>query len=57
MWIDAICIDQSNVEERGSQVQQMRRIFEEAAPTVIWLGDGSGGKNEWFLTFLARSKY
>ncbi|KAH7087990.1 heterokaryon incompatibility protein-domain-containing protein [Paraphoma chrysanthemicola] len=38
IWIDAICIDQGNVRERGHQVQQMGRIFSNATRVVAWLG-------------------
>ncbi|KAK1472356.1 HET domain-containing protein [Colletotrichum cuscutae] len=38
MWIDAICIDQSNVAERGHQVGQMASIYRGAEQVVIWLG-------------------
>jgi hypothetical protein len=41
LWIDAICIDQDNQEERGHQVQQMGRIYKEAEQAVIWLGQGT----------------
>lgn len=27
LWVDAICIDQGNISERGHQVQQMRDIY------------------------------
>jgi hypothetical protein len=40
-WIDSICIDQSNLAERASQVQMMGRIYREAEGTVVWLGDKS----------------
>lgn len=30
LWIDAICIDQGNVKERGHQVEQMSKIYKEA---------------------------
>ncbi|TID16841.1 HET-domain-containing protein [Venturia nashicola] len=30
LWIDAICIDQSNLEERGLQVQRMGKIYKRA---------------------------
>ncbi len=33
-WIDALCIDQANLDERGSQVQMMSDIFGSAAITV-----------------------
>lgn len=38
LWIDAICIDQDNDEEKGSQVQLMGRIYSEAEEVIIWLG-------------------
>lgn len=38
-WIDAICIDQTNVEERNQQVTIMRRIYAQATRVLVWLGD------------------
>ncbi|RYP63766.1 hypothetical protein DL771_009127 [Monosporascus sp. 5C6A] len=38
MWIDAICINQSNVAERNAQVAQMSRIYRQARRVVVWLG-------------------
>lgn len=38
LWIDAICIDQSNDKERGHQVLQMASIYKRAEQVVIWLG-------------------
>lgn len=38
LWVDAICIDQSNDEERASQVSRMGRIYSSASETVAWLG-------------------
>ncbi|KAF4945241.1 hypothetical protein FGADI_12101 [Fusarium gaditjirri] len=38
LWADAICIDQSHVSERNSQVKQMRKIYEKAKKVLIWLG-------------------
>jgi hypothetical protein len=37
-WIDAICIDQSNAEERAQQVSKMKEIYEKATSVIIWLG-------------------
>ncbi|KAF2431651.1 hypothetical protein EJ08DRAFT_669800 [Tothia fuscella] len=39
LWIDAICIDQSNVQERGQQVEIMGDIYKFAERVVVWLGD------------------
>lgn len=41
LWIDAICIDQSNLVERTAQVSIMKQIYEEATNVVVWLGAGS----------------
>jgi hypothetical protein len=37
-WIDAICIDQRNVRERGHQVQSMGEFYRAAERTTVWLG-------------------
>ncbi|CAN8096786.1 unnamed protein product [Discula destructiva] len=38
MWIDAICIDQTNDQEKGHQVAMMGDIYRLAAKVVVWLG-------------------
>ena len=38
LWIDALCIDQSNNSERSHQVQQMGQIFSHAVKVISWLG-------------------
>lgn len=38
LWIDAICIEQSNTKERGHQVEQMSLIYQRADRVLIWLG-------------------
>ncbi|KAJ4288119.1 hypothetical protein N0V90_012136 [Kalmusia sp. IMI 367209] len=40
-WIDQICINQADIDERGSQVSLMRRIYKRATGVHIWLGDES----------------
>ncbi|KAI0477852.1 heterokaryon incompatibility protein-domain-containing protein [Xylariaceae sp. FL0804] len=40
LWIDQLCIDQDNAEERAQQVRQMSRLYREAARVNIWLGEG-----------------
>ncbi|CAM1502335.1 Fc.00g043190.m01.CDS01 [Cosmosporella sp. VM-42] len=39
LWIDAICINQNDLDERSSQVAIMQQIYLQAVKTVIWLGD------------------
>ena len=38
IWVDAIYIDQNNVEERGNQVRLMPFIYGRAQVVVVWLG-------------------
>jgi hypothetical protein len=38
LWIDAICIDQLNVDEKNHQVQMMSQIYSYAIRVCIWLG-------------------
>lgn len=38
MWIDSLCIDQGNMEERGRQVANMSHIYWNAPRVVVWLG-------------------
>jgi hypothetical protein len=38
IWADAICINQSDVEEKTEQVRMMGDIYEAAQIVVIWLG-------------------
>jgi hypothetical protein len=45
IWIDAICINQSNVEERNQEVRRMGQIYRNALRVVIWLGCGTGFGN------------
>ncbi|KAJ4244035.1 hypothetical protein NW762_014648 [Fusarium torreyae] len=37
-WIDAICINQQDLVERGRQVAQMGDIYRTATRVVVWLG-------------------
>ncbi|KAI0102601.1 heterokaryon incompatibility protein-domain-containing protein [Nemania sp. FL0031] len=39
LWVDALCINQNDVNERNHQVQQMRRIYSSSLETIIYLGN------------------
>ncbi|KAH6714716.1 ankyrin repeat-containing domain protein [Leptodontidium sp. MPI-SDFR-AT-0119] len=41
LWIDALCINQDDKDERGKQVQQMRSIYGGAKRVIIWLGEAT----------------
>ncbi|KAF2456312.1 heterokaryon incompatibility protein-domain-containing protein, partial [Lineolata rhizophorae] len=38
VWIDAVCINQDDLPERGAQVEMMDRIFGSAKAVIVWLG-------------------
>ena len=38
LWIDAICINQQDLKERGHQVAVMGQIYSKAAEVRVWLG-------------------
>ncbi|KAK1764198.1 heterokaryon incompatibility protein-domain-containing protein [Phialemonium atrogriseum] len=38
IWVDAICINQGDVDERTQQVRLMRDVYSRADRVVVWLG-------------------
>jgi hypothetical protein len=42
IWIDALCINQADLEEGTEQVIQMRDIYEGCEDVIMWLGDRNG---------------
>ncbi|USP77598.1 hypothetical protein yc1106_04872 [Curvularia clavata] len=39
LWVDALCINQQDDEEKSAQVAMMRGIFSRAAKVIFWLGE------------------
>ncbi|PQE27849.1 Heterokaryon incompatibility protein [Rutstroemia sp. NJR-2017a BBW] len=39
VWIDSVCVDQSNNEEKNQQILLMEEIYRRAACVVVWLGE------------------
>jgi len=37
-WVDALCMDQSNIPERNDQVKRMGDVFRKADGIIVWLG-------------------
>jgi hypothetical protein len=50
IWADAICINQTDFEERNQQVSQMASVYAVAQHTIIWLGEGTAETDELFRT-------
>jgi hypothetical protein len=48
IWVDAICINQSDLDEKSTQVSSMYRILAEAEDVLVWFGEPFDGSQEWF---------
>lgn len=53
IWVDSICIDQKNDEEKKQQISQMCGIYRSAQSTYFWLGEATKKTNE-AMDFLSR---
>ncbi len=40
LWVDAICINQNDLDEKAYQVSMMKEIFQNASQVCVWLGTG-----------------
>ena len=45
VWIDAVCIWQTNHVEKASQLNLMREIYQKASRTIVWLGERPDGRD------------
>jgi hypothetical protein len=52
LWIDAICINQSDTPEKSEQVVHMKEIYENACQVIVWLGDERSGTTKLAATLL-----
>lgn len=43
LWIDAICIDQSSMEEKAIQIRSMASVYAYARQVIVWLGEPRDG--------------
>ncbi len=46
LWVDAICINQEDLEERSHQVQLMAKIYSKANRVIVWLGESEPGSDQ-----------
>ncbi|KAK4222998.1 het-domain protein [Podospora fimiseda] len=56
VWIDAICINQADEDEKSKQVTKMRDIYRSAIQTVAYLGDEQDDSRlcMWFIGKISR---
>jgi hypothetical protein len=45
-WIDAICINQADVDEKSLQIPRMREIYSSASQVIAWLGENTVSDEE-----------
>ncbi|KAL8913602.1 MAG: hypothetical protein Q9172_007245, partial [Xanthocarpia lactea] len=58
LWVDAICINQKDAQERSLQVQRMGDIYMNAVRVIIWLGaDPNNEAEEGFRLIQDTNKY
>ncbi|OTA91722.1 hypothetical protein M434DRAFT_75752, partial [Hypoxylon sp. CO27-5] len=48
LWVDAICINQDDENERDYQVRQMNDIFAKASLVRVWLGAATIGSDPYY---------
>jgi hypothetical protein len=51
IWIDAICINQTDEEEKGTQIPLMREIYSRARTVVVWMGHSTSETDIFFTEF------
>jgi hypothetical protein len=56
IWVDALCIDQQNDEEKGFQVAMMAKIYANARSVFIYLGEENESTRPFF-DFLNRDHH
>jgi hypothetical protein len=46
MWVNAVCIDHSTIEEKNSQMNKLARIYSRAYNVAVWLGSNETNIDE-----------
>ncbi|KAG9790969.1 hypothetical protein KCU88_g1141, partial [Aureobasidium melanogenum] len=39
LWVDAVCINQADADEKSIQVRRISEIYRDAAAVIVWLGE------------------
>ena len=51
IWVDAICINQGDDEEKSTQIPLMRDIYSRAATVIVWMGPSTPETDVFFAEF------
>lgn len=52
LWIDSICIDQTNLKERTEQVLLMKEIYSNARSVIAWIGEANDNTEKAYKLIL-----
>ncbi|KAH7400652.1 heterokaryon incompatibility, partial [Phaeosphaeria sp. MPI-PUGE-AT-0046c] len=53
LWVDALAINQTDLQERSDQVRLMRDMYTKATSTLVWLGE-ERDHSQMAMSFLKR---
>ena len=53
IWVDAVCINQTDGEEKMTQIQLMPAIYAKASRVIVWLGAAQDDSDEAFDLILS----
>lgn len=56
LWMDSICIDQANLDERNAQVKIMKSIYAGAKGVVVYVGEPEHG-SDLVMEWLAKNEH
>jgi hypothetical protein len=56
LWVDALCINQGDHEERSRQVRLMKLIYSRATEVISWIGKSSDDSSQAMAALNKRSK-
>ena len=57
LWVDAVCINQDDVQEKNYQVQQMKSIYQNARKVLAWIGPSTGEIDRLFESLAERDRF
>ena len=57
LWVDAVCINQNDEQERPNQIKKMRQIYSSALSVVAWLGEAGDESDKAFDLLSGLAKF
>jgi len=51
LWVDALCINQHDLQEKSDQVRMMGEIYRRSWNVMVWVGPEKDFSNEGSISF------